>query len=351
MPVAAAGFLEWMRARNYATSTVEQYQRHVAQLAAWLEERGVTRPSEVTRPMLQRYQRWLFHHRRPDGRPLSFMAQYQRLAALRVFFRHLARQNLLLYNPAADLELPRLERRLPKWVLSHAEAEQVIAQPDLGDPLGIRDRAILETLYSTGIRRFELASLHLYDLDAERGTLMVRQGKGKKDRMVPIGERAVLWIDRYLAEVRPLLVLEPDDGILFLGVAGEAIGLHRLSELVRRHVESAGIGKRGSCHLFRHSMATLMLEGGADIRFIQQMLGHAHIATTEIYTRVSIRQLQRVYAATHPAAFAERHRPDTGDGHRSPREQVAGLLTCLAAEAVEEDGPEAHHRDGSHDPS
>jgi integrase/recombinase XerD len=335
MPRAVADFREWMQARNYAVTTVEQYQRHLAQTAAWLEERGVTRPAEVTRPVLQRYQRWLFHYRTPSGRPLSFRAQYQRLEALRVFFRWLARQNRILYNPAADLDLPRLERRLPKWVLTHTEAERVLAQADLNDPLGVRDRAMLEVLYATGIRRFELAGLCVYDLDGERGTLTVRQGKGHKDRLVPIGERAVRWVDRYLVEVRPLLVVEPDDGVLFLGAAGEPMGLHRLSELVRDYVDSAGVGKRGSCHLFRHSMATAMLEGGADIRFIQQMLGHAHIAATEIYTKVSIRRLQQVYAATHPAAFAERHAVDDTDVDVA-LDGAGELLAALEAEAAEE---------------
>jgi integrase/recombinase XerD len=181
-----------------------------------------------------------------------------------------------------------------------------------------------------------LAGLCVYDLDGERGTLTVRQGKGHKDRLGPIGERAVRWVDGYLVEVRPLLAVEPDDGVLFLGAAGEAMGLHRLSELVRDYVDSAGVGKRGSCHLFRHSMATAMLEGGADIRFIQQMLGHAHIAATEIYTEVSIRRLQQVYAATHPAAFAERHAVDDTDVDGA-LDGAVELLVVLEAEAAEED--------------
>jgi integrase/recombinase XerD len=200
---------------------------------------------------------------------------------------------------------------LPKAVLSVAEIEQVLAQPNINDPLGLRDRALMETLYSTGMRRLELVNLKLYDLDTERGTVTIRQGKGKKDRVIPIGDRATAWIDKYIREARPQLVMEPDDHTVFLSNAGEPFCLDHLSDLVRTHVDAANIGKRGACHLFRHSMATLMLENGADIRYIQQMLGHADIKTTQIYTQVSIRQLKRIHDATHPAKLEAKPAKET----------------------------------------
>ena len=159
----------------------------------------------------------------------------------------------------------------------------------------------METLYSTGMRRMECANLKLYELDTERGTVTIRQGKGKKDRVIPIGDRATAWIEKYLREARSQFVVEPDDHTVFLSNAGEPFCLDHLSDLVRTYVDAADIGKRGSCHMFRHSMATLMLENGADIRYIQQMLGHADIKTTQIYTQVSIRQLKRIHSVTHPA--------------------------------------------------
>lgn len=214
---------------------------------------------------------------------------------VRAFFKWLARENRILYNPASELVLPRIERRLPKHVLSAEEVEAVLAQPDLSEPTGVRDRAMLEVLYSTGIRRAELANLALFDLDAERGTLLVRQGKGKKDRMVPIGERAIAWIGRYTDEVRTRFAPTPDEGVIFLTVDGTPFALGRLTQLARRYVNQAKLGKSGACHLFRHTMATLMLEGGADIRYIQAILGHVRLETTEIYTRVSIRQLQAIH--------------------------------------------------------
>lgn len=205
-------------------------------------------------------------------------------------------------NPASDLDLPKVERRLPKAALTIEEAERVLAIPDLSTLSGVRDRAMIETFYGTGIRRAELARLNWRDLDIDRRTLMVRQGKGRKDRMVPIGTRALTWIERYLHEVRPRFATEPDDGTLFLTVDGNGFSLDRLTQLVRDYVKASGVAKEGACHLFRHTLATLMLEGGADIRYIQAMLGHAELSTTQIYTQVSIRALQAVHAATFPAA-------------------------------------------------
>jgi DNA primase catalytic core len=191
-------------------------------------------------------------------------------------------------------------------------AEELGVQEDvIHDPLGLRDRALMETLYSTGMRRLELANLKLYDLDTERGTVTIRQGKGKKDRMIPIGERAAAWVEKYVREARPKLVVEPDDHTVFLSNAGEPFCLDHLSDLVREHVDAANIGKRGACHMFRHVMATLMLDNGADIRYIQEMLGHADLKTTQIYTQVSIRQLKRIHAATHPARLPQQSPADT----------------------------------------
>ena len=180
------------------------------------------------------------------------------------------------------------------------DVERVLNQPDITTVMGIRNRAMLETLYSTGIRRIELMALTLYDIDTNRHTLMVRQGKGKKDRLIPISARACQWIDKYLTDIRPQLIVEPDHGKLFVTDYGEAYEKNRLSDMVKRYMRLAGV-EQGSCHAFRHAMATHMLEGGCDIRYIQAMLGHSALSTTEIYTHVSIGRLQQIHAATHPA--------------------------------------------------
>jgi len=245
--------------------------------------------------------------------------------------RWMARNHHILHNPASELELPRLAQRLPKAVLSAAEVEQIMLQTDIHDPLGLRDRAILETFYSTGIRRLELAQLKLWDLDLERSTMTIRQGKGKKDRMIPLGDRAAAWVRKYLDESRSHLVSEPDEHYVFLSNAGEPFALDYLTELVSMYVKAAQINKQGSCHMFRHTMATLMLEGGADTRFIQAMLGHADLKTTQIYTHVAIRQLQEIHRATHPAQLSK-DRPPTNPASQD----AADVLAALDAENDED---------------
>lgn len=300
--VLLADYLSWLRVRNYSAATVHNREHYVGEFIKWGHERALTRPADITKPILERYQRWLFHYRKDNGQPLSFPSQIQHLIPVRAFFKWLCRHNHLLSNPASDLELPRGEKRLPKHILTAAEAERVLALPPLDDPLGLRDRAILEVFYSTGMRRMELVGLKVHDLDAERGTVMIRQGKGKKDRMIPMGERAFAWVRRYVEEARPKLAPTPDDGTVFLTNLGTPFDPGRLTQLVREAVDAAETGKRGACHLFRHTMATLMLENGADVRYIQQQLGHAELSTTQIYTQVSIRTLKEVHTRTHPAA-------------------------------------------------
>jgi integrase/recombinase XerD len=190
----------------------------------------------------------------------------------------------------------------------------------------------------------EVLHLKLYDLDPERGTLLIRQGKGKKDRYVPIGERAIAWVHKYIREARPQLAVEPDMGTLFLSGAGEEISPDHLTLTVRSYVLKAKTGKTGACHLFRHTMATLMLEGGVDIRFIQQMLGHAELSTTEIYTHVSIRMLQQVYKASHPAALLDREhaQPPAAATDDEAKEE---LLAALEAEAEEDNEEPAEQKE------
>jgi integrase/recombinase XerD len=299
-------FLEWFAARGYSPHTIQLRREALQRLIRWLDERGISRPQDVTRPVLERYRRHLYHYRKENGEPLSFATQAQRLIPIRGLFKWLARENHILSNPASELELPRVHRKLPAHILSPEEIEAVMAQSLLHGELGIRDRALLETLYSTGIRRSELIHLKLYDIDLKNGSLMVRSGKGQKDRYVPLGSRAIHWLRRYLDELRPAIVIEPDDGSVFLHEFGEPFSKNRLSDLVKKTLRAAGIDKPGAAHLFRHAMATHMLTNGADIRFIQAILGHAQLTTTEIYTHVSIAKLKEVHALTHPAERAPR---------------------------------------------
>jgi len=309
MGILLEDFIAWMQLGNAAHYTLYHRRACIARFIRWATDWGMADPLEITRPILERYQRYLYSYRRPNGQPLTFRTQYSWLVPVRTWFRWLSKNCHVPHNPAAELDMPKIEKQLPRAVLSEKEAERVLRQPYIREVMGLRDRAILETFYSTGIRRSELVHLKLDHLDRERGTIFILRGKGKKDRIVPIGERALAWVQKYLREARPKLATNPDDGTLFLSQEGGPFHPDRMSRLVRGYIEQANIQKRGACHMFRHAMATLMLEHGADIRFIQEMLGHADLQSTQIYTRVSIRQLKRVHMATHPAAALKRARP------------------------------------------
>ena len=324
MAAYAVEYFEYMASRNYAQSTITNRRNCFDYFLAWCTERGLIEPSEVSRAVVERYQKYLYTYRKKrNGEPLTFRAQHSNLVAVRAFFKWMAKKNYVLYTPAAEIEMPKLEKRLPKHFLNVSDTETVLALPDIRDPMGLRDRAILETFYSTGMRRSELMRMSIYDLDVERGTVFIDQGKGKKDRMIPIGERAIAWIEKYLAEVRPTLSVTPDNGVMFLTAQGDMFTENRLTQLVRGYVNKADLGKKGACHLFRHTCATLMLEGGADIRFIQQQLGHADLSTTEIYTQVSIRKLKEIHNMTHPGAKLEpKDRPEIrADVSEQPEDQ------------------------------
>lgn len=331
-------FLAWQAERNYSPKTIIGREDNLRMFIAWLDERGIRRPHEVTKPIIERYQSHLFVYRKKDGQPLSARTQHGHITPIRAWFKWLAKQNFILYNPASDLDLPRLDKRLPRHVLTMKEAETVLAVPDIATSTGIRDRAMMEVLYSTGMRRLELIGLQVFDIDVERGTVMIHLGKGRKDRMVPIGERAIAWVEKYRDDVRQELATGLDEGTLFLTNLGEAFSPNRLTQLVREYIQAAQIGKSGSCHLFRHTMATLMLENGADIRYIQAILGHAELSTTQIYTQVSIRQLKAIHTATHPGRMPGVGKPgaEVASPQHGPLNATAALLDMLNAESQEE---------------
>ena len=297
-----ARFVEYTKVQNYSPRTVQHRHDYISVFIAWADQRGLSSPNEVTKPVLERYKTFLHNYRKRNGDPLSIRSQVIQLIQLRAWFKWMAKNNHTLFNPASELELPRQEMRLPKFVLTPQEAELVLNGIDMSNLMAVRDRAILETLYSTGMRRMELINLNTFDVDADRGTVIVRQGKGKKDRMIPIGDRAIAWIEKYANEVRPKLIVPSENAdTLFLTNVGGPFAPNRLSKMVAEYIDAAQVGKHGSCHLFRHTMATAMLENGADIRYIQAMLGHADLKTTAIYTQVSIRLLKQIHTATHPA--------------------------------------------------
>lgn len=331
-------FCDYTQARGLSEHTAKLREVGLTYFIRWADPRGITHPGEVTRPILQRYQRYLYLYRTARGKPLAHASQATRLLALVAFFKWLTREGHILSNPAADLDLPKPPRQLPRHLLSIEQVEHAINQPDTATLVGLRDRAMLEVLYSSGIRRSELIRLKLYEVDAVRGTLMVRQGKGRRDRFIPLGARACAWVARYLGEVRPEL-LGADSDVMFLTDYGEPFEKNRLSDLVKRYMRAAGM-EHGSCHAFRHAMATHMLEAGADIRFIQVILGHSELSTTQIYTHVAIGKLQAVHALTHPARLGRVKAVDEVRPQAQSDDAATALLEALADEDDESEGVE-----------
>ncbi|MEO7937120.1 MAG: site-specific tyrosine recombinase XerC [Burkholderiaceae bacterium] len=305
-------YVQHLETQHRSVADQRTRRSRLAHFHAWCSERGLQRPLEITHAHVQRFQRHLFLYRKANGQPIAVNGQRIALFTLEMFFRWLVRQCVLTSNPAADLELPRRTDDL-REPLTLEEMQSVLALPDLDTPDGLRDRACLELFYATGIRRTELANLYQSDIDQTRGTLHVRLGKGKKDRFVPVGERALAWIAKYERQARPELLTDPAERRLFLNQYGQPLSPDGLSWRVRDYFQQAGIEKRGACHLFRHTMATAMLDNGADIRHVQEILGHGQITSTQRYTHVSIARLKAVHSATHPSAKLERREREALD--------------------------------------
>lgn len=297
-------YLDHRAMQGSTAQTLLSIRRYLGEFAAWLRARGIVLVAALDADVLQDYQLHIFNYRKPDGMPLAPASKLAKLFPLRSWLRWMARAHGIDAGLFDCVELPTRDEMLPKELLSVSQAEAVMATCRLDIPAGLRDRAILEVLYATGIRRMELAQLRLGEIDLERGVVHIRNGKGRKDRRVPLGPRAVAWLRAYLEFGRPALTGAAKSFVLFPSKGGEPFCLTSLSTLVSSHVRKAGFAGMGACHLFRHSMATLMLDGGADIRYIQTMLGHAQLSTTQIYTQVSTTRLSQVHATTHPGARA-----------------------------------------------
>lgn len=301
--VFAEKYYEWLTVTHYSDETIRGKRWHLEKFFEWCEARSLERLHEITPGIIEGYQRHIFDYRTKLGKPLGVISQRGRLLYVRVFFEWLIRKRFTTINPASVLDMPKVPFKLPKSVFTLEEIEKLLAKIDVEDSIGLRDRTFIEVLYSAGIRRKEARALKTRDIDCERGLVRVL-GKGKKARIVPIGERAVGWVRRYLAESRPKLVgSRTDPDFLFVSYHGKQLSLVHLSKIARTLIEAAKIDKGGACHAFRHSFATHLLENDTDIRFIQAMLGHEHIDSTAIYTHVARKKLKEVHTAKHPAAL------------------------------------------------
>jgi integrase/recombinase XerD len=281
-------YLETLRVKGYAEGTVTYRQIYLNQFLSFLKNR------EITREQLCRYQALLYKKR------LSVLTVQSKLSSLHCFLLWLYREGYLLSDHSKAVHFPANRSWLPKSILSESEMVYFLSLPDIRTAKGLRDKAILELLYSTGIRRAELISLDIYDLDYTAGTVRVL-GKGRKERVIPVGGVALDWISRYLKTVRQYK--DAKDHALFIDlVSAHRLSSNTLNQIIREYSQTSRLNKRVTAHTFRHSCATHLLKNGADIRYIQEMLGHASPATTQIYTRVAIPDLKKTFSKSHPRA-------------------------------------------------
>jgi integrase/recombinase XerD len=289
-----AAWLDHLRVeRGLSANTLVAYARDLRVLAAFADERGVGL-LDLAPADLADFAGGL------RERGLKARSQARHVFAVRGFFDFALREGLIGRDPTENVRAPRAFRALPRY-LSSAQVEVLLNAPDTATTLGLRDRAILEVLYATGLRASELTGLALDGLDLELGVVRVF-GKGGKERLVPLGREARRWVTRYLAETRGRFAGERSGSLVFLSQRGGRLSAMGLWGLVRRHAVKAGIERILTPHVLRHSFATHLLERGADLRALQAMLGHADISTTEIYTHVSRERLRQIYDKLHPRA-------------------------------------------------
>jgi integrase/recombinase XerD len=297
-----------MQVRSYSPTTLHIRRYLLRAFCDWCGEAGVPLTIQISKSDIQRYQTYLYNYRKPgsrtgeQGQPLTISGQQMRLSAVRVFLAWLTKTGVIPTNPALEIEMPREEHRLPRQVLTAIEIEAIFRKINVNSFTGLRDRAILETLYSTGIRRSELIALNTADLNRADGLLRINHGKGARDRVVPISRRAGDWIEKYLTTIRTQWCRRATGDRLFITSRGTPLSGNQLSQIARKRIAKAELGKSGSCHMFRHTCATVLLQNGADLRSIQQLLGHASLETTQLYTQVTVSDLKRVYERCHPAA-------------------------------------------------
>ncbi|MEW6725339.1 site-specific tyrosine recombinase XerD [Desulforudis sp. 1088] len=287
-------FLDYLAVeRGLSFNTIKAYEQDLKEFCAFLKKRGVTELQPEDKGLITAFFGELQH----AGKSPKTLARC--LSAIRSFLRFLVAEGMLPADPSSTLSSPRVMLRLPK-VLRVDEVERLLESVSTATPLGLRDRAILETLYASGLRVSELVGMELKDVNLEKGFVRCL-GKGAKERMVPLGSTAARYVSLYLREVRPALVSEPT-GLVFLNRRGRPLTRQTVWKMTRAYAGAAGIQKEIGPHTLRHSFATHLLENGADLRVVQELLGHADIVTTQIYTHVTLSKLRDVYNAAHPRA-------------------------------------------------
>jgi integrase/recombinase XerD len=286
--------------RGLSRNTLEAYRSDLLQLGGYLQRAGV----DVLDAQHEHLAGFLSELAAGDTnagrRPVAPATLQRKAACLRSFYRHLRRENVIEHDPTADLRAPRKSQTLPQ-VLTRGEVSQLLGAPKGTEPSALRDRALLELMYACGLRASEAIDLDVGDVDLRHGVLRAR-GKGSKERLVPVGREAIAAVRTYLQRGRPELVGLREERRLFVNRRGGGLTRQGLYKIVQRHARAVGLADKMSPHTLRHTFATHLLAGGCDLRAVQEMLGHADIATTQIYTHLSAERLKDVYFAAHPRA-------------------------------------------------
>jgi len=293
-------YIKSLKVRNFADRTIKEQQRKLGKFFIFLQNLGVERVEQINRGILLDYQTDLFHTINSHGRPNSVCSQNSMLSAVKGFTRFLKQRDYIISDPACDIPYGKTPKTLPRGILTRSEARRIINAPDTSCSIGYRDKTIMEVLYTTGIRKDELNNLTLNDVDYNDGFLRIICGKGRKDRMVPLGRISCRYLENYIKSVRPDLIKDPYNNHLFLTFRGNRFSKNVVWELVKKYAKKAKIKKNVSPHTFRHTCATAMLRNKADIRAVQELLGHESLNSTQIYTRVTINDLKAVHARCHP---------------------------------------------------
>ncbi|HEX6583559.1 MAG TPA: site-specific tyrosine recombinase XerD [Thermoleophilaceae bacterium] len=292
--------------RGLSRNTLDAYRTDLLQYGRFLEERELSAldasPGDVADFLQKLATGTPANGDAPARAPASPATIHRKSACLRSFYRHLRREGLLDTDPTATLSAPRRTRKLPQ-VLTRGEVEKLLSQPRGTEPAALRDRALLELMYACGLRASEAIGLELMDVDIDEGVLRAR-GKGSKERVVPIGQAAIAALGPYMERGRPALVKGSAEPHLFVNFRGGGLTRQGLYKIVRRHALTAGFADRMSPHTLRHTFATHLLAGGCDLRSVQEMLGHADVSTTQLYTHLSSERLKDVYFRAHPRATA-----------------------------------------------
>ena len=290
--------------KNFSERTIVTQFAALKVLLRFLDETNQPDLAACTTEALRAFQRWHFYQPTHRGTARGIAYQNRVLSTVKSLFRFLHEETLIARDPAAALEHAREPQTLPRNILTPQEARRIIEAPDIGTPLGYRDRAILETLYATGIRKNELMNLTVADVNLDEELLRINGGKGAKDRVVPLTQAAARFLESYIKAIRPKLLGKGTSPRLFLSLRGLPIARNTLGELVTKHARRARIKKHVTCHLWRHSCATHLLQRKANLRHVQEMLGHRSLATTERYLHLTITELKEAHRKHHPRESA-----------------------------------------------